>query len=70
MPSPSVSAQQFVARNNIMSDPEPEFDIPRPGSANTWGSKRYTAWAAGRRGSLPVPGSRETMGSTFSFTEE
>lgn len=70
MPNSSVSASQFVARNNVMTDPQPEADIPRSGSAANWGPKRYTAWAAGRGGATPVPHSKETMGSVFNFSEE
>ena len=69
MPSLSVSAQQFAVKNT-MEQPDVEFDIPRPGSAANWGSKRYTAWAAQRAGGTPTPGSKETMGSTFNFSEE
>lgn len=70
MPNASVSAQQFFARNNVMDDPMPDTDIPRPGSAANWGSKRYTAWSAGRGGATPAPHSRETMGSVYNFSEE
>jgi len=70
MPNSSVSASQFVSRNNVMDNPQTDFDIPRPGSANTWGSKRYTAWAAGRGGATPAPHSKETMGSVYNFSEE
>lgn len=70
MPNSSVSASQFAARNNLMEQVQPDVDLPRPGSTATWGSKRYTAWAAGRGGSTPAPHSKETMGSVFNFSEE
>lgn len=69
MPGPSVSSQQFAVRN-VMTEEPGEFDIPRPGSAQNWGSKRYTAWATGRGSATPLSGSKETMGSNFSFNNE
>lgn len=68
MPSPSVSAQQFFSRPNVVDEPEVDIDTPLPGSANTWGPKRYSAWSSKRMGLTSH--SKETMGSTLNFDNE
>lgn len=68
MPSNSVSGVQFRS-----PDPEPDatVDLPSPGSAANWGSKRYTAWATRRgRSPVPEPGMRTNIGSLRDFGED